>query len=87
MIAPQRPDDDTPVGIIKPIAMGEMASADDLVDFDRRRRLLRRRRGAVTRLDPSTPSSYWAAPITTMASTDRAWSLRPVEYTWTTLTV
>lgn len=44
MIAPHRPDDDTPVGTIKPIAMSEMASADDLVDFDRRGRLGRRRR-------------------------------------------
>ena len=30
--------------------------------------------------------SYWAAPSTTMASTGRAWSLRPVDYTWTRLT-
>ena len=30
--------------------------------------------------------SYCAAPITTMASTGRAWSLRPVDHTWYKLT-
>lgn len=39
MTARSRPNDDTPVGTIRPIAMGEMAGADDLVDFTPRRRL------------------------------------------------
>ena len=50
MSFPIRPSDDTPVGTIRPIAMGEIAGADDLVDFDRpapgrgRRTASRRRR-------------------------------------------
>lgn len=50
MVVTHRPFADTPVGTIRPIAMGEMAGADDLVDFEPRRRLLRRRR--VRRVQP-----------------------------------
>jgi uncharacterized SAM-binding protein YcdF (DUF218 family) len=47
-------NDDTPVGTIRPIPMGEIAGADDLVDFerpsrDRRRRPRRRTPAAVGR--------------------------------------
>lgn len=53
MTAPSRRNDDTPVGAIRPIAMGEMASADDLIDFNRKR-FLRRRPG---RVRPGTPGA------------------------------
>ena len=48
---PYRSGDDTPVGAIRPIPMGDMASADDLVNFDgpmrrgKRRQVGRPRRG------------------------------------------
>jgi len=46
MSIPFRSPDDTPVGTIRPIPMGDMASADDLVNFDAPMHRGRRRPGA-----------------------------------------
>lgn len=52
---PQR--DDTPVGIIRPIPLGEIAGVDDLVDFRPRRRVLRPRRRTGAPPGPRGPST------------------------------
>jgi uncharacterized SAM-binding protein YcdF (DUF218 family) len=43
--APKGPSDDTPVGTIRPIPMGDIAGVDDLVDFERPGHGPRGRRG------------------------------------------
>lgn len=47
--APKRSNDDTPVGTIRPIPMGEIAGVDDLVDFDRPARGRPRRKARPSR--------------------------------------